>query len=69
MWSFLKSLVKPAAPRRNLWVSRREPIATWAADLTELRGEPLRLLEWLAAILDAGEEHRVLDVEQAPSVG
>lgn len=53
---------------RNHWVSGKEPLAVWAAYLSNIRHDPKSLLNWLHAVLSAGEEFAIYTVKKNLSI-
>jgi len=54
---------------RNLWITSEHAFATWTADLEACRGRPEQLVELVAAIVEAGERHRVFLPVELPAIG
>lgn len=53
----------------NLWIQTEAPFATWMADLRSLRTRPEDLLEFVRVVLEAGAEHQMFQVLEAPLIG
>jgi len=54
---------------RNLWITSEHAFATWIADLEACRARPEQLVELVAAIVAAGERHRVFLPVELPAIG
>jgi hypothetical protein len=50
----------------NMWVSGKNPIAVWVADLSQPSVDVSLLLQWMTCCLEAGEKCEVLKVLEAP---
>jgi hypothetical protein len=53
----------------NLWITNGDWLVEWVADLSVAAGDPHRLLTWLRRVLEAGEQHEVYSVREAPLAG
>lgn len=54
---------------RNLWIVEQNPLAAWVADLSALSDNPRALLDWMRAVITAGEYNEIYIVHQAPQIG
>ncbi len=52
----------------NYWVSQKEPMVTWVADLSGIYHDAKILQKWLYEVLQAGEEFQVYSVHEAASI-
>jgi hypothetical protein len=55
----VRNVVPFALAMRNLFIQVEQPFATWRADLTSIADSPERVLDVVAATLEAGERHGV----------
>jgi hypothetical protein len=51
----------------DVWATDRDPFASWSATVTLDRSRPEPILDWVAALVEAGEREEVYQVRSTPS--